>query len=286
MKIPMIALLCFGAVFADEPQAEFILARKGWEDDVGMRVEGKYSRKSRSGKMKVMMEDGWTSGTMVGNDKASLIIEKTTADSYRIEYGTIVSKYRMFFDGEKTQQSDEMPLSQKVVRVERKDGSWSARIIEGDLEDIDEADLERDLKMVGTTFNDNYAAKFYGFNPRKIGESWELEAPVLPGMEPYKVLEGKATVLFEKVDTFQEKKCAFLKVTYDVTTDHSDEFESTMRLVGEGTIVRSLERHFDFRFQASGREFTSHKMEDEISMKSEGKFEVLQEVNILPSTKK
>ena len=236
--------------------------------------------------MKVMMQDGWTSGTMMGDDKASLVVEKTTVDSYRIDYGAIVSRYRMLFGGEKTQQSEEMPLSKKVVKVERKDGLWTARVIEENLEDIDMAALERELKMVGTTFNDNYAEKFYGFKPRKIGESWELESPVLPGMEPYKVLEGKATVVFEKVETVQGHKCAFLKVTYDVTADHSDEFESTARFVGKGKIVRSLEGQFDFRFQASGREFTNHKTRDDVSIKSEGKFEVLQEVNILPTTKK
>ena len=281
MRFLPVCFLWVGLMSAQAEDEGYLLAKKEWHIPVGVKVEGKFARNLRKGKMKVISDGGWTSGTVTSQDRAGVVVERTAEDSYRLTYGKLVSKYLMFFDGEKSHQVDESPLHEKVVQADFQGGEWKAKVIEGDLDEVNPDLLAGRLRVIEESIATSYGEQFYGLAPRKVGERWKLDKPVLPGMEGIEVLEGEAEVTFQKVGEFQGLQCAYIQVKFDVTTNYTEGVSSTMKITGEGVIIRALDLQLDLHFKSGGRMISNSEMEGDTSVKTEGKYDLLQETHIV-----
>lgn len=271
--------------FAEEPAESYQLSKKGWEAPVGMRLKVKSKREISNGKMKITADGSWTSGRITSIESNEIIGTRPDKDQYVLRFLSEQSQYRTFFNGTKSSDRHESPVHGKTVRFDREQGEWVGKVTKGDMDAVDPDELEERLDILSENLDFDYSQSLFGIQPRKIGETWKVDLPHIPGMIKAKVKAGDATITFEKLEELRGHRCAVLKVKFDVEMDYTKLEQGTFKYVGEATVVRSLEALLDFKFEATGKMKAVRESEGN-TMETEGKCEMSSEIFILPPVEK
>ena len=285
VKFSIFILLFSGVLCAEVVGETYILAKKGWEAPVGTRLQITSSREVTRGKMKVTSDGVWNTGRLSSLETQEIVGERSSADLYLLRFLKDTNQYRMSYDGEKTQSKDERPLHGEAVRVVRKEGEWTAALVDGDPAEKDADELMRQLQVIGANTHFDYSASLYGTESRKVGESWKVDLPLLPGIAKGVIQEGWAAVVFDEVGDLRGSQCAFLTLTFSVKVDFTEFEGGIVEWEGEGKVVRSLENFWDLKYESKGslKAVKNSPGDESVTVEIEGQCQMTSEITILPA---
>lgn len=173
----------------------------------------------------------------------------------RVRYLLRSSNSRKVFriDGKEDVKEEEQALVGVPVILERDNGKWSARLEKG------EANKQQgeELDELAVRWNTDDDRVMYGNGPRRIGESWKVDAADIPaflGMADGVRGEVVFTLVGEK--KVRGVRCARLMGKIDCTALMRGEDEDPdvkISLEGDFEIVRSLVYFEDIAFEMEGK---------------------------------
>ncbi len=267
-------LLAFPLSGQEEVVTEsYLLARK----EMVLPVQQKFrvTRLMSMSDAQIKMEVGGRGfeGTMSNAKEEELIYDFMTEDEIRISYEKSRAVEKSSMRGREDENEEIAPSEGKVILLEKKDGRWVGKLEVGKVEESDEEGFGEVLKKLEGEFNENEQNAMYGTEPRKIGESWDVDPSLMPGLEDFEVKGGELTVTFVRVVEFQGELCALLKTAFSIKAEMRDDNMEGMGVLieGSGKILRSLNLLTDYKFTG------------DMTMKMSGEVEVQAGINAMMS---
>ncbi len=262
LALPFLASSVFGQVATN--QKTYTLAKEQSPLPVGRTFMVKKHMTMTDAKLGMNVAGQQVDGKMNMTENQDVIYEFLSADKVRLTYKVDAGVNETTMMGQAQKEEKVKAAQGKVFIAEKKDGEWTAKLEKGEIKEDEKKEIEKEIKSIIQNLKDDGDAKMYGTKPRKIGDSWKVDASVMPGMEELKNIEGEVTVSFLEVKEFQSNKCAVLKVSFDVKGDMDDEDlkGATMGFSGDGRVIRSLSLFRDLKFEGEGK------------MKMDGKVEI------------
>jgi len=283
MRILVGFIFVMGFLAAEEAEKSYVLAEEHWEPPVGVKAKVVQSREMPKGKAKWTTDGSWTTGRIGSLIKSEFIGFSERKDLVLLKYLDETNHWKTFHDGEVENSTTKGVFHEKTIKVSREEGKWTAKLVDADIEEVEESKreaIEQRLSLLEEDFLFDYGPSLYGTQPRKVGESWEVEKPNLPSMGNGEVLEGEASVVFEKVEEWQGVKCAVLTFKSRVKVKQSS--GTLIEFEGKGRVVRSLSSFFDHDLKMEGKSKVTYFSKN-TSSEYEGKTTLQTKVTILPN---
>ncbi len=215
------------------PPKGVILERKSSFNLENGRMQIKSKDREMNGQLKSLMANHSTLTNIGDQTILSLIIKDTSISEASVD-GKVLSK-----------EEKEHPLTNVEMLYTKTEGKWSAKTKYEDLELTEEqkVKIEERLKQL------NIKESLYGYEPRKVGDIWDMEKALLTkiGGEA-KLAKAKGEITFKEVVQIEGHKCAKLlcKIDMEGIKDNTN-----MSLKGEVTVWRSLEFFTDVKSRGS-----------------------------------
>lgn len=154
---------------------------------------------------------------------------------------------------ENAQPPKEEALLGVPVILEKRNGKWSGRLEKGEAT----KPQEDELGELEDRWNTDDDAVMYGFEPRRIGETWEVDAAKIPGLVGQADgVKGKITLTLVKEIEVADQRCALLKGKLDCTAlrkGEDDDPDIKYGMKGDLKITRSLLHFDDISFELVGQ---------------------------------
>ena len=140
------------------------------------------------------------------------------------------------------------PIEGKTVILTKKAGKWSAKLVGEDTEDS----LQEDVEKMAKSMNKNTDKSIIGTKPRKVGETWTVDAADVPDFlgDDTKNTTGSFKVTFKKVEIYEGEECAVLH--YDVEMKGETESGEIIGMKGKAIEYRSLKWCEGVKFSLKG----------------------------------
>jgi hypothetical protein len=187
---------------------------------------------------------------MTRSDRKVVTYEFLAADRVRATFIEHSSTGKRSMAGNETDMDERKPTEGRSFLVVKKDGKWLVDPKPKDVEPADQEAIDEAIESLEKEANgDGSSLKMYGEKPRKIGDSWEVDAPALPGMDDIEVLGGKVTVSFTGLEEFNGETCAVLKAKFkiDGQMDQSPMKGVGVDINGSFRVIRSLKYFEDYK---------------------------------------
>ncbi len=212
-------------------------------------------------------------GTMSKSKSEEIVYDFVSEDRIRVSYRKDRAQEKSSMMGREDENEEIAPSEGKVILLEKKNGKWMGKLEAGEIEEADQESFDETLKKLEAEFNENSEKAMYGTKPRKVGESWDVDAALMPGLEDFEVKGGELTMTFVEVKEVQGELCALLKTAFSIQAEmRDDDMEGVGVLIeGSGQIVRSLSLLTDYQFTG------------DMTMKMSGEIEVQPEINAMIS---
>lgn len=183
-------------------------------------------------------------GKLTNSSRKVVKYEFLALDRVRATYLTDVSSGKRTIAGNEEEINEREATEGHSFLVVKKKGQWTVDPKPKGIEPVDQEDIDEAIKDLERSANEGNktAVKMYGEKPRKVGDTWQVEALVLPGLEDVEIVGGKITLKFTAVEEWNGEPCAKLTAKFKVAGQMT---EDPMKGVGidlSGTlqITRSL----------------------------------------------
>lgn len=266
MKAMMVALpLTFSLMHGQEVanQKGYILATKEVILPVKEKFKSIENTSMKDGKMSVEVLGQKIDGTMSQSGKEEMIYDFVSKDKIRVTFEKKRSLEKSQMMGQEQDKEEIHPTEGKTIVLDRKEGKWVASLEKGEIAEEDKEKITDTFKKLERNFNENEDLQIYGDKPRKIGETWDVDPKLLPGIDEFEVKGGTMKMTFLEVKKFQGEQCAVLKTNFTINAEINEDEMKGMKVdfEGSGRVVRSLKHLTDYKFTG------------EMSMKMKGGFE-------------
>jgi len=201
-------------------------------------------------KFKVKAEDKVMEGSMVMSQ-----IEKKRRDimdsgSFREQIIKAVETAEMTMAGQAQPKATKVkPLNGKTVLYKKQeDGKWSVK-----LQGSDPTEKQKEeIKKLVTKINDPMEKDIVGTKPRKVGDTWEVDASKVKGFlsEDSKDVKGKFKATFVKIEPYHGEKCAVINYHFNIKGTQKD--GSVMSMKADVVEYRSLKWAVAVKFSLKG----------------------------------
>lgn len=261
MALPLLTSSLFGQSAVD--QKTYILAKEGVPLPVKEKFKAIKHMSTNDAKIGIEVAGQSLEGMMNSSNKEELLYDFVSEDQIRVTYETKRSLEKSIMAGNETDKEEVDPAEGKTILLEKKDGKWVAKLEKGKVEEADQEKFDETLESLADEFNEDGDPKLYGIEPRKIGDSWDVDPKVMPGMEEFDVKGGKMTMTFLEVKDYQGEPCAILKTSFKIDAEMTEEKMKGLGVsfAGNGRIVRSLKYLTDFKFTGEMKMKMSGDME-------------------------
>ncbi|MDB4265319.1 hypothetical protein N9891_01070 [bacterium] len=248
MALSLFASPLLAQVAAD--QKTYVLAKKETPLPQKEKFKAVKNMSMEKGIIKIEVQGQTVNGTMENSSKEELIYDFISADQIRVKTVKERGFEKRVISGREEEEEKIAPAEGTTILLELKKGKWVGKLEEGKIEEDDQEEFDESLKNLEREFNENSDAQLYGTEPRKIGESWDVDPKVMPGMDSFNITGGKVTMTFVEVKAYQGELCAILKTSFKVEGEmEQKELEGMgVTLTGSGRVVRSLGYLVDLKF--------------------------------------
>lgn len=230
---------------------EYILASSNPPLPLGQKMESTHKFSMTDAKMKFAFDDQEVAGTFSATETEKLIWEFTSPKTIRVAFQESKSVEKSQMMGEEEFDQSVGAVAGKSVIFEEKDGTWSATLEKGKVgkderEEFDE-EIDELTKIINEEVEEN--TKTYGLQPRKIGESWQVDPSNLPSLDMIDVDKGTVWMKFVEVKNYNDEPCAILEAKLQVIGRYTEDEMENMNAKMNGTIrvVRSLKYFMDYK---------------------------------------
>ena len=244
-------------------QKTYVLAKKGHPLPLKERFKVSQLMSMGNGKLKVSFSGQEMTGTVSTSKQAELVYDFLSEDKIRVNYekGRDLKKSSMM--GQEQDEEKIHPAEGTTILLEKKEGKWVGKLEAGKVDAVGQEEFDEAVEKLEKEFNIDEASTMYGSEPRKIGESWDVDPSLMPGMDDFEVKGGNLTMTFLEVKQFQGELCAVLKTTFVIDAEMTEDKMEGMaaKITGDGRIVRSLTHLTDYKFVGEMRMAISGDME-------------------------
>ncbi len=246
--LPLISTSLFGQAAVD--QKEYVLANKEVTLPVKEKFKAIENTSMKDAKMSVAVAGQKFDGTMSQSGKEEVVFDFVSKNQIRVSYEKNRSLEKTLMMGQESDEEEVKASEGKTFVLDRKGGKWKAKLEKGEIKEEDMEEIVDTAKKLERKFNTNEDLQIYGDKPRKVGESWDVDPKLIPGIDEFEVRGGKMTMTFLEVKDFQGEQCAVLKTSFTVNAEMSDKNMDGMVVdfEGSGRIVRSLMFFTDYKF--------------------------------------
>jgi hypothetical protein len=158
-----------------------------------------------------------------------------------------------FLGNEQAEPEEKDALLDIPVILERRNGTWSARLENGE----PTKEQEEALSELEDDSNTDDDLAMYGTEPRRVGETWEVDASRIPGLvDQADGVKGKLTLTLVRRMELNGSPCAYLTGTIDCLAlrkaEADEEPDTKIGLKGTVEVTRSLEHFADLAWKLKG----------------------------------
>jgi len=244
-------------------QKEYILAKKVAPLPTGKKFKVVKNMSMPDTRVGIEVRGRQMDRTMSRSNKDESIFEFVSDDKIRVTYLKKRGLKRTSAGGQEQEEEEVEVAEGKSFILEKKEGKWTGKLEEGEVEEADQESIDKVIKRLEQTFNQSNDEHMYGTEPRKVGDSWEVDPTFMPGMDEVDITGGKMTMTFLEVKNYEGEPCAVLRTSFamDGTPEEEMMKGAVVKLTGNGRILRSLNHLADFKFTG------------EMTMKMTGDFE-------------
>lgn len=234
---------------AAEERKALLLYREGHEPATGTTMVEREKLRMKSDTMTLRLDGEEIAAGLESFDRDVAEATYLAPDKVRYRKTTGVTTSTMSLFGEaQPPETERAALEGVPVLLERVDGSWRARLEEG----RPNKEQREELDDLVENFNADEDREMYGVEPRLIGESWKVDASLIPGFDEGE-LTGTIDLTLVGERVYRGMPCAVLEGEIKATLREEDDEESlTMTLKGRVDLLRSLEHYEDVKFSVSG----------------------------------
>ncbi|MFT6180662.1 MAG: hypothetical protein ACI9NQ_001088 [Paracoccaceae bacterium] len=261
MALPLLSSSLFGQAAVE--QKTYLLAKENNALPVKEKFKVIKRMATTDAKIGIEVADQTMNGTMNNSNKEEIIYDFLSEDQIRVTYEKKRSLEKSTMAGNETDEEVIDPSEGKTILLEKKDGKWVAKLEKGKIEEADQESFDETLKDLAKEFNEDGDPQLYGTEPRKVGDSWDVDPKAMPGMEEFDVKGGNLTMTFVEVKDFQGEPCAVLKTSFKIDAEMMEKQMKGMGVsfAGNGRVVRSLKYLTDYKFTGEMKMKMSGDME-------------------------
>jgi len=201
-------------------------------------------------KFKVKAGDKLMEGSMVMSQIEKKKKEVMSADSFREHIIKAVETAEMTMAGRAQPKATKVkPLNGKTVLYKkREDGKWTVKLQGSDPTEKQKEEIQKLL----TKINDPMEKDIVGTKPRKVGDTWEVDASKVKGFlsEDSKDVKGKFKATFVKIEPYRGEKCAVINYHFNIKGTQKD--GSVMSMKADVVEYRSLKWTVAVKFSLKG----------------------------------
>jgi len=264
----------------------YILSPKTWGPPAGMTLTLDSKSSLLNGKVKVMNSGSWSIGTTRYLGGQLLGTKWVDENTLEVDFKKRGGTYRRFLNDQRTNETGPSPLEGTITRLTKDGEKWSAKVIKGEKEDADATKLERELREIEISMESDYSINLFGEQARKVGETWKVANPRLPWFNDEKVLSGKATVTFEKVEKVNGDPAALLSWSATVRSERPGEQKMVIDFEGKGRVFRSLKYLVDYEVNGLGKVGMTVETGEGSYIETVGKYELVRKIELFPIEEK
>lgn len=231
-------------------QKTYVLAKKENPLPVKEKFKSLRHMSMAEGKVKVEVAGQAIEGTVSNSSKEEIIYDFVSEDKIRVSFEKNRSLEKSSMAGQEEDKEEIHPSEGKTVLLEKKEGKWVGKLEKGEIKVEDEEKFDEKVRSLEKEFNVDDDLAMYGAESRKIGESWDVDPSLMPGMEDFDVKGGKLTMTLVEVKEFQGEPCAVLKTSFSIKAEMAEDEMKGVGVSFEGSarIVRSLDLLADYKF--------------------------------------
>ncbi len=231
-------------------QKTYVLATKENPLPVKEKFKALRHMSMAEGKVKVEVAGQAMDGTVSNSSKEDIIYDFISEDKIRVSFEKNRSLEKSSMMGQEQDTEEIHPSEGKTILLEKKEGKWVGKLAEGEIDEVDQEKFDEKVKSLEKEFNVVDDLAMYGAEPRKVGESWDVDPSLMPGMEEFNVTGGKLTMTLVEVKEFQGEPCAILKTSFSIKAEMTEDPLKGVGVAfeGSGRIVRSLALLTDYKF--------------------------------------
>ncbi|BCU76577.1 hypothetical protein [Luteolibacter sp. LG18] len=248
---PILTLAASAALVSLSSAADetYILAKKDDMPKPGTKLIHSRLMAMKKGTVKVKVGDQALQGTCEMIETETEHVEHVSAEKIKRLLTAAEKSEKMTMNGqERPHEAEPNPLLNVPVTLSKADGEWTATI-DGGKEPT--AAQEKELSRKEKAMRKDEDVDMYGTVPRKVGDSWEVDASkALPFSEDEKDTQGTLKLTFKAVEEFQGKKCARLEGAMEMTGKTNQGQNITMK--GNVIVFRSIEDREDLKVTITG----------------------------------
>lgn len=230
-------------------QKTYVLAKKDTPLPVKQKFKAIKGFTTSDAELKVEVAGQSFEGTLNAAKKEELIYDFISDEQIRVSILKNRSLEKSVMAGQEKNEEDINPSEGKSFLLEKKKGKWVGTVEKAELEDAEKEKIAEKIEELEKNFNENEASQMYGTDPRKVGDSWDVDPTLMPGMTDLDVNGGKLTLTFVEVKEFQGDLCAVLEMSYLIKGESTAEAIEgmVMEIAGTGRVVRSLNLFTDLK---------------------------------------
>ena len=228
------------------------LAREEAPLPVGRKFLTKAKNGGKDAAITLQFGDREIQGTMNTLEVRERLYEFPEEGGIRISILKDQKNMEMVLDGGKLPPKELVKATVgKVIFLGMKEGKWLGQLAGEGLQEDGNEEVNSEIEKLEKVYNSqkSKSEKMFGLKPRAVGERWDVDATLMPGIDGFDVTGGKFTLQLKEVKEFQGELCAVIETTFDVKalSNEEDKKGMTMNLRGSGRIVRSLDLLFDLK---------------------------------------
>lgn len=215
-------------------------------------------------------------GTMSMRTEKEMIYDVISPTKVKILVAKDTEMREMSIGGQPQPSPAEVsPIQGEALTFEFQDGAWQASLDSG-------ADLSEEQAEKTSNLSNKLSSKdslgIYGSEPRKVGESWQVDPDNIPGMGSDSDFEGTYKLTFDRVEDFGGQRCAVLLGRVDVlgAPPVGDGQGTQVKINAATTTYRSLDYLEDLKLEIDGEMTISGSPQPGVSMMVRGPFKMEQ----------
>lgn len=272
---PFLVLCCLATLVPAQDEEKLLLTNEDFSLPVGTVGLQRMKMRMKCDKLTIK----------VGEIELNAKMENTSVEDFKAEY-VAPNKYRylrirsfdhnlMEMQGQPAEPDVERdPLEGVPLIVELVDGDWVVSLAKGEPNKKQKEALEEFKDELNTDSD----PEMYGKKPRQIGESWEVDAALLPGGEDMD-MKGKVTLTLKGVRKYKGLRCAVITGTVNAVmkVGEDEEMDIDVKMKAKVEVLRSLDLYEDVKFLLSGTlEFdgTVETPQGDVKMNGKGPMEL------------
>lgn len=244
------AFCCLVTLAPAQEEDSFLLTKEGFDMPVGTVGLMRSKMKMKCDPLTIKVGEIELKAKMDNASVEDIKVEYMARNTYRYLRVRAYENNLMQMPGQPGEPELERdPLEGVPVIVKEVEGDWVVKLEKGEPNKAQKEELE-ELKKDLNTDSD---PEMYGTKPRKIGESWKVDAALLPGGDEME-MEGKVTLTFKKVRNYKGMRCAVITGTVNakMNVGEDEEMDIGVKMKAQVEILRSLEFYEDVKYSLSG----------------------------------